>query len=48
MRANHLATSGKIDLDALISHHYPLTETPAAFELNARYGDGIHKTIIDI
>jgi L-iditol 2-dehydrogenase len=47
-RAIQLATTGKIDLDGLVSHHFPLAETPSAFELNAGYGQGVHKIIIDI
>ena len=47
-RAIQLATSGMVKLDDLISHHFPLDETPAAFETNARYAAGVHKIIIDV
>lgn len=47
-RAIQLATLGALDLDSLISHHYPLTETDVAFAKNIAYDDGIHKIIVDI
>jgi len=47
-RAIQLATSGRVKLDDLISHHFPLDETPAAFETNASYEAGVHKIIIDV
>lgn len=47
-RAIELAKSGKVDLDNLISHHFPLQETAAAFAKNAAYEEGVHKIIIDI
>lgn len=47
-RAIELATSGKVDLDGLVSHHYPLDETAKAFEANAHYEQGVHKIIVDI
>lgn len=47
-RALALATGGAIDLDDLVSHHFPLTEAPAAFQLNASYQDGVMKVIIDV
>jgi len=45
-RAIKLATSGGLDLDDLISHHYPLAEAPQAFKMNAAYEPGVHKVII--
>jgi L-iditol 2-dehydrogenase len=47
-RAIQLATSGMVKLDDLISHHFPLDETPAAFETNAGYAADVHKIIIDV
>jgi L-iditol 2-dehydrogenase len=49
-RAIHLAMSGKtvIDLEGLISHHFPLDEAGTAFEVNASYHEGVHKVIIDM
>ncbi|MCB9450376.1 MAG: alcohol dehydrogenase catalytic domain-containing protein [Anaerolineaceae bacterium] len=46
-RAIQLATS-VLNLDSLISHHVPLTDTVAAFEMNTRYDDGICKIIVDL
>ena len=47
-RAIDLATSGKVELDSLISHHFSLEETATAFEKNFNYEHGIHKIIVDI
>lgn len=47
-RAIRLVESGKVNLAALISHRFPLTDTPAAFVLNNAYGDNVVKVIIDI
>ena len=47
-RAIALATSGMVDLDTLISHHYPLEETALAFAKNSAYEDGINKIIITL
>lgn len=47
-RAMYLASSGQVDLDDLISHHFPLAQTPEAFALNAAYAAGVHKIIIDV
>lgn len=45
-RAIALATSGRIDLDALVSHCFALDRAPEAFELNLRYAEGVHKIVI--
>jgi L-iditol 2-dehydrogenase len=47
-RAIRLAASGKVDLNGLISHRFPLTQTPEAFALNADYGDEVVKVVIDV
>jgi L-iditol 2-dehydrogenase len=47
-RAFTIADAGMLDLDDLISHHFPLSQTPQAFEKNLNYEDGVHKIIIDI
>jgi len=35
-----------IPLDELVTHHWPLADTARAFSQNARYADGVIKTII--
>jgi L-iditol 2-dehydrogenase len=47
-RAIHMVDEGMIDLDDLISHRFPLTETPQAFAKNLAYESGIHKIVIDV
>jgi L-iditol 2-dehydrogenase len=47
-RAIRLVESGLVNLNALISHRYPLAETPQAFALNDAYADQVVKVIIDI
>ena len=45
-RAIALATSGRVDLDNLVSHHMPLDETAEAFAKNYAYEEGVHKIVI--
>ncbi len=47
-RAIHLADEGKLDLEDLISHRFPLAETPQAFAKNFAYETGVHKIVIDV
>ncbi len=47
-RAIKLAISGAVDLTGIVSHRFPLAETPQAYALNERYGDEVVKIIIDI
>ncbi|MFN8453773.1 MAG: alcohol dehydrogenase catalytic domain-containing protein [Anaerolineae bacterium] len=47
-RAIRLAQSGVVDLAGLISHRFPLEQTPAAFALNAAYQDRVVKVMIDV
>ncbi|MFN8530484.1 MAG: alcohol dehydrogenase catalytic domain-containing protein [Anaerolineae bacterium] len=47
-RAIRLVESGALNLDALVSHHFPLEQADQAFALNARYGDRVNKIVIDI
>lgn len=47
-RAIKLATSGAVDLTGIVSHHFRLSETPQAYALNERYGDGVVKIVIDV
>jgi L-iditol 2-dehydrogenase len=42
-----LVQDGKVDVQSLISHRFPLSELSAAFALNAAYRDGVVKVIID-
>lgn len=47
-RAISLAAAGRIDLDDLISHRFPLARAPEAFALSERYAEGVHKIVIDL
>lgn len=47
-RAIHMAESGMIDLNDLVSHHFPLAETAHAFAKNFAYDEGVHKIVIDV
>ena len=47
-RAIKLATSGLLKLDDLVSHNYPLDETPMAFAKNDKYEDGVNKIILNL
>lgn len=47
-RAIRLVESGAINVNALISHRFPLEQTPAAFALNDAYQDHVVKVIIDV
>ena len=47
-RALDLATSGKVKLEELGSHHYDLSQTAAAYASAAAYEDGIHKVILRV
>jgi L-iditol 2-dehydrogenase len=53
-RSNHnahaameLLTSGRIP-ECLVTHHYPLEQTPLAFQTLAEYADGVGKVLIDV
>jgi L-iditol 2-dehydrogenase len=45
-RAIHLAATGKIDLDALVSHTVSLDGARDAFEMNIAYEPGVQKIIV--
>lgn len=47
-RAIRLVESGAVNVNALISHRFPLEEVPQAFALNDAYQDQVVKVIIDI
>jgi L-iditol 2-dehydrogenase len=46
--AIEMVASGKVNIDALMTHHFPLAETKAAFDLVAGYRDGVIKALIHI
>ncbi len=45
-RAIDLAEKGLVDVKCLVSHRFPLTQTPEAFALNADYRDHVVKVMI--
>lgn len=47
-RSIQLARAGKIDLNGIISHRFPLDQAPAAFEMNSNYRDNVVKVVVDI
>jgi L-iditol 2-dehydrogenase len=47
-RAIYLATEGGVNLKSLVSHHFPLSQTAEAYELNLKYQEGLQKIIIDV
>jgi len=46
--AIELITSGMINVDQLVTHHFPLAEAQRAFDLVAGYRDGVVKAIIHV
>lgn len=47
-RGIRLVTSGAVDLTGIVSHHFSLEQTPAAYALNERYADHVVKIVIDV
>ena len=47
-RAIKLALSGAVDLRGIVSHRFPLAQTPEAFALNAAYAGEVNKIIITV
>jgi len=47
-RAIRLARSGSVQLGPLVTHRYPLQRASEAFALNAAYGDGVVKAMIEL
>jgi L-iditol 2-dehydrogenase len=47
-RAIQLVSNGTVNVNALISHRFPLADAPAAFALNDAYQDQVVKVIIDL
>jgi len=46
--AIELVARGALNLDQLVTHHFPLMETKTAFDLVAGYRDGVVKAIIHV
>ena len=46
--AIELVSSGRINVDPLMTHHFPLQDTAAAFEMVSSYRDGIIKAMIHV
>lgn len=46
-RAIQLAHSGKVDLNGVVSHRFPLEKAPQAFAMNKAYEQNVIKVIID-
>lgn len=47
-RAIHLAETGMVDLSAIVTHRFPLEQTPEAYAMNVEYGDQVVKAVIEI
>jgi L-iditol 2-dehydrogenase len=47
-RSLSLYQRGKVDLKSLISHRFALEKSAEAFAMNARYGEGVVKAVIDL
>jgi len=47
-RAIKLWTSNAVDLTGIVSHRFPLEQTPEAYALNEQYADDVVKIVIDV
>jgi threonine dehydrogenase-like Zn-dependent dehydrogenase len=47
-KAIDLIASGKIDVDLMITHRFKLQQTQQAFDMVARYSDGVIKALIGL
>lgn len=47
-RSIRLAEHGRVDLQGMISHRFPLEQTPAAYALNTAYQDQVVKILIEV
>ncbi len=47
-KAIDLIASGKVDVDFMVTHHFPLEQTKQAFDLVAGYNDGVVKAMISL
>lgn len=45
-RALQMVRSGRVEVDPLVSHRFPLAETPEAVALQANYEDGVMKAVV--
>ena len=46
--AIEMVASGKVNVDKLVTHHFPLSQTQSAFDTVANYRDNVVKAMIDI
>ncbi|RYX84892.1 alcohol dehydrogenase [bacterium] len=46
-RCLQLVESGRVNVESMVTHRFPLKETPHAFELNAKYQQQVVKIIIE-
>jgi len=47
-KAVDLIASGRVNVDFMVTHHFPLEETQKAFDLVAGYQDGVIKAMISL
>jgi L-iditol 2-dehydrogenase len=47
-RAIRLVQAGVVDLSSLVSHRFPLARAGEAFALNAAYGSGVVKVVVEV
>ncbi len=47
-KAIDLLARHEVNMDAMVTHHFPLEETQKAFDLVASYGDGVMKAMITV
>ncbi|MGF1625539.1 MAG: zinc-binding dehydrogenase [Alphaproteobacteria bacterium] len=45
-RTIRLVAEGRVDVDAIVSHRFPIGQAPEAFAMQAAYADGALKTLI--
>ena len=45
-RALRLVTTGRVDLELIVTHCVPLDDAPAALEMQSRYEDEVIKTVV--
>ena len=47
-RTIRLVEEGMVDLNGIVSHRFPLVQTPEAYAMNAAYQDDVVKVVIDV